>query len=133
MKTKPSFVLALAAICAGGILGQDASAVEGTAFSFDTTANLFEVCSVAKDTGEYAIANQACRAFIEASVQYHDEVTDRKKLKRLICYPKTATIEEGKLAFLSWARAHSGDPKLMAEQPVVGLVRALSAKYPCAK
>ncbi len=88
------------------------------------------MCSVSADAAEYPVANQACRAFIEATVQYHDEVSDRKNLKRLVCYPKTATIADGKAAFLAWTKAKAGDKKLMAEQPVVGLVRSLAAKYP---
>ncbi|MBK1723497.1 hypothetical protein CKO23_14780 [Thiocystis violacea] len=123
----------IAATCTWGLFGQDANAVDEAAFRFDTTTSLYEICAVPQDASEYVVANQACRAFIEASVQYHDEISNRKKLKRLICYPKTATIEDGKQAFIAWASAHSGDKKLMSEQPVVGLVRALAAKYPCAK
>ena len=54
-------------------------------------------------------------------------------MKRLICYPPTATIEDGIAAFLAWGKANSGNAKLMAEQPVIGLVRALAAKAPCKK
>jgi hypothetical protein len=32
---------------------------------------------------------------------------------------------------LKWARANEADVKLMGEQPVVGLVRALADAYPC--
>jgi hypothetical protein len=97
------------------------------------TSELYDICIVETDTLEYQVANQACRAFIEATVQYHDEVNAYKKLKRLICYPASATIEDGKQAFLIWAKHHIGDKKLMAEQPVVGLMRSLGAKYPCKK
>lgn len=132
MKRTPPLALVCGAACVWGLSTQVAGAVEDAAFRFDTTSNLYEVCSVPAEAPEYVVANQACRAFIEASVQYHDEVADRKRVKRLICYPKTATIADGKQAFLTWASAHSGDKRLMAEQPVVGLVRALAAKYPCA-
>lgn len=110
---------------------QPAVAVQDSDLRFDTTAQLAAVCSVGADAAEYPVANQACRAFIEATVQYHDEISDRKNLKRLICYPKTATVEDGKEAFLAWTEANGSDKKLMAEQPVVGLVRSLAAKYPC--
>lgn len=131
MKAKRVFIAALATLSAGGLFGQQAAAVEDADFRFDNTADLYAVCSVAPEAAEYAIAHQACRAFIEASVQYHDEISARKKLKRLICYPPNATIDEGQQIFVEWAKAHGGDPKLMAELPVVGLVRALAAKYPC--
>jgi hypothetical protein len=132
MKLMPSRNLALAAGMALA-LPQLAAAVEDSNFRFDSTTDLYNVCAVAEGAAEYAVAHAACRAFIEAAVQYHDEISNRKNLKRLICYPATATIEDGEQAFTAWARAKAGDPKLMAEQPVVGLVRALAAKYPCPK
>jgi hypothetical protein len=52
-------------------------------------------------------------------------------MKRLVCYPAAATIEDGKAAFVAWAKGNAGDTKLMGEQPVVGLIRSLAAKYPC--
>jgi hypothetical protein len=76
-------------------------------------------------------ASFACRAFIEATVQYHDAVSDRRKMRRLICYPENATIADGRRAFLSWAEANKDNGERMAELPVVGLVRALAARYPC--
>jgi hypothetical protein len=121
----------LGAAAALALFAQTAAAVKDTDFTFDTTRDLYRVCATGLEDPNYVTATLACRAFIEATVQYHDEVTDRKKLKRLICYPKGTTIEQGKAAFLSWAREHSGDDKLMDEVPVVGLVRALAARYPC--
>ncbi len=132
MRSRPAYMTTLAVFCAGGLLSLSAAAVEDADFRFDTTADLYDVCSVGSSAAEFAISNQACRAFIEASVQYHDEISDRRKLQRLICYPANVTIADGKRAFLAWAGDHSGDQRLMAEQPVVGLVRALAAKYPCA-
>jgi len=110
---------------------QSVLAVQDEDIDFDTTEDLYQVCSVEPNAPEYIAASFACRGFIEGSVQYHDEVTDRKNLKRLICYPKGATVADGREAFVAWARKHSGDEKLMNEVPVVGLVRALAEKYPC--
>ena len=64
-------------------------------------------------------------------MQYRVAVSDRKNLKRLICYPKTVTVEDGRAAFVAWARPRLRDAMLMEELPVVGLVRALTDKYPC--
>jgi len=129
----PSTMLATAGLSLALGLAPSARALESSNFRFDSTRDLYNVCSVAAGTAEYAMANAACRAFIEAAVQYHDEISNRRNLKRLICYPATATIEDGKQAFVEWAKAKAGDQKLMTEQPVVGLVRALAAKYPCTK
>lgn len=131
MKPAPSLTQALTAAAIALAVAQPAAALEDADFRFDTTAELYHICTVNADAAEYQVANQACRAFIEAAMQYHDQVSDRKKMKRLVCYPATATIEDGKGAFIAWAKAHAGDKKLMGEQPVVGLVRALMAKYPC--
>lgn len=131
MYKKSSLAAAMGAAGIALVLSQPVAAVNDADFRFDSTAQLAAVCSVAADAAEYALANQACRAFIEATVQYHDQISNRKKMKRLVCYPSAATIEDGKAAFLAWAAANAGNAKLMAEQPVVGLIRALAAKFPC--
>jgi hypothetical protein len=67
----------------------------------------------------------------DPQVRYHDEVSDRKHLKRLVCYPQGTTIGDGRTAFLAWAKENAGNAKRMDEVPVVGLVRALANAYPC--
>ena len=126
---KGVFFFSLLAAC----LPFTAGAIDKTDFNYDSTQNLYMVCSVDQDDPSYIPAILACRAFIEAAVQYHDAVTDRKTLKRLICYDKDATIEKGRVAFLSWFEEHKNNKKLMEELPVIGLVRALAEKYPCPK
>ena len=100
-------------------------------FSLDTTKNLHHLCATPSDHADYAPAIYSCRAFLEATVQYHDAVSDGKTLKRLICYPATATLEDARRAFIAWAEANAGNAKRMAELPVIGAVRALEDKYPC--
>ena len=131
MHKKTSLAAALGTAAVALALGQPAAAVDDTNFRFDKTSDLAAVCSVAADAAEYALANQACRAFIEAAVQYHDEVSNRKKMKRLVCYPSNATIEDGKAVFVAWAAANASNQKLMNEVPVIGLMRSLNGKFPC--
>ncbi|MCF8002947.1 MAG: hypothetical protein K9L32_01850 [Chromatiaceae bacterium] len=130
MKTFLAAGIAVAA-AAGLSLSVQAAPVADEDFNFDTTGDLYQVCATPSDAAEHLVASFACRAFIEATVQYHDAISDRKTMKRLICYPKTATIADGRRAFLAWAAANKDDKSLMDEQPVVGLVRALAAEYPC--
>ncbi|MCF8014166.1 MAG: hypothetical protein K9L65_00445 [Chromatiaceae bacterium] len=130
MKTFLAAGIAVAA-AAGLSLSVQAAPIADEDFNFDTTGDLYQVCATSSDAAEHLVANFACRAFIEATVQYHDAISDRKTMKRLICYPKTATIADGRRAFLAWAAANKDDKSLMDEQPVVGLVRALAAEYPC--
>ncbi len=131
MSKKTVLQTLLGTAVAATLCAQAVAAVQDDNLNFNTTEDLFQVCSVAPDAAEYAAASFACRGFIEGAVQYHDAVTDRKKLKRLICYPSTATVTDGRDAFVAWAQKHAGDRKLMDEIPVVGLVRALAEKYPC--
>ena len=124
----PSMTAAALAAIVGS---QTALAVQDDDMNFDTTVDLYQVCSVQPGAAESVAASFACRGFIEGAVQYHDAVTDRKQLKRLICYPTTATIADGRAAFVAWAKRNAGNTTLMDEVPVVGLVRALAEKYPC--
>jgi hypothetical protein len=112
-------------------MAHPAAAVEDKNISFDTTEDLYRVCSVEPADPSYAAAQVACTAFIKATVEYHDLVSNQKHLKRLICYPQGTTIADGRTAFLAWAQKNAGDAKRMAEMPVVGLVHALSKAYPC--
>jgi hypothetical protein len=114
-----------------GVLSHTATATENQDFDYETTRDLYDVCSVSESDPGFIPAVFGCRAFLEASVQYHDAVSDRKHLKRLICYSKTATISDARGVFLSWVEKHAGDPDLMNESPVVGVVRALAGRYPC--
>lgn len=98
---------------------------------FETTQDLYLVCATERGATGYDGAMLACRSFIEGAVQYHDALTGTAGLKPLICFGQDATIEDGRVAFVSWAEDSRGDAVLMAEAPVVGLVRALSAAAPC--
>ena len=112
-------------------MAQPVAAIEDKNIAFDTTEDLYRVCSVDAADPSYTAAQVACTAFIKATVEYHDLVSNQKQLKRLICYPQGTTIADGRTAFLAWAQKNAGDAKLMGELPVVGLVRALAKTYPC--
>lgn len=125
------FMTMLATASLAATMPQKAAAVEEGDFAFDTTEDLYSICSVDAADPTHVAAQTACTAFIEATVQYHDEISDRKRLKRLICYPQGTTIGDGRTAFLDWARQNSGNAERMKEAPVVGLVRALAKAFPC--
>lgn len=125
------FLILSACVLVGSVL--PAAALEKVDFNFDTTRHLYNLCSVPQNHGDYSSAFYACNGFIEATVQYHDGVSDGKNLKRLICYPADTTLEDGKVVFVAWAKNNENDADLMGELPVQGLVRALAVKYPCTK
>lgn len=112
-------------------IAQPVAAVEDGDLAFETTEDLYHVCATDGADPNHASAQLACTAFLEATVQYHDAVADRKHLKRLICYPQGTSIADGQAAFLGWATQNADDVKRMGELPVVGLVRALANAYPC--
>lgn len=102
-------------------------------FNFKTTEDLYSLCSVSPDHPDFVASIYACKGYIAGAVDYHDGVSDRKNLKRLICYPAATTLKEGREAFVAWAGSRKDDQELMQEQAVVGLVRALANRYPCKK
>jgi len=123
--------LAIGVVAGLALAAGQSNAIENADLRLDSTRDLYEVCSVPAGAAEYIVTHQACRAFIEGVAQYHDLVSKPGKLKRLYCAPPKGTIEDGVAAFNAWASANTGNARLMAEQPAVGLVRALAAKYPC--
>ncbi len=100
-------------------------------FSLQSTRDLYGLCSAPIDHPDYAPAIYSCRSFLEATVQYHDAVSDGQTFKRLICYPAGATLDDAQVAFVTWAKRNVNNKAFMGEMPVIGVVRALEAKYPC--
>jgi len=100
-------------------------------FTLKTTEDLYRVCSVATNDPLRPEAINFCEGFLLGAVSYHDEVTGRENLKRLICYPPTATRDQGIEAFNDWAASHQQDQKFMSDPAVVGAVRALASRWPC--
>lgn len=122
-----ALALALGAIWWSG----PASAVEKRSFWISDTAGYLDVCTVPTDDPQRAEAIHFCLAYMDGVVDYHDALSDHEDMKRLICYPETATLEQGVLVFIDWAQDNQGDKKLMGEPHVIGVVRALSEKWPC--
>ena len=96
-----------------------------------TTEDLYRVCTAAPDDAQAREELDLCEGFLLGAVSYHDAISDRQHLKRLICYPSVATRDQGIDAFVGWASAHQNDRKYMNDPPVYGVVRALAAKWPC--
>lgn len=121
----------LLGIAAIGLWPGLAQAVDKTNVPLRTTEDLYRVCTVAPDDPIRREAIDLCEGFVIGAVSYHDAVSDREHLKRLICYPQTATRDQGVEAFVAWASAHQQDQKFMSDPAVYGVVRGLAAKWPC--
>ena len=107
------------------------AAVTQSDFVLTTTQDLYDVCSVGPDDPLRPQALSFCEGFIVGAVSYHDAISDRKNLKRFFCYQPSDTRDQGIKAFVDWAAAHQQDQKYMNEPPVIGVVRAFAAKWPC--
>ena len=123
--------LGLALLAAVTLLATEARTAERVDFELINTRDLLDICTAGEDDPFWTEAIHYCVAYMEGAVDYHDAITEHENLKRLICYPASATREQGVQAFIEWGQAHSGDAKLMAEPTVIGVVRALAAKWPC--
>jgi hypothetical protein len=108
-----------------------AGAVDSQRFTLKTTEDLYQICSTPNDDPLRVQAINFCEGFLLGVVGYHDAISDREHLKRLICYPTTATREQGIAAFIAWAGDHQQDQKYMSDPAVVGAVRGLASKWPC--
>ena len=102
-----------------------------TALALKTTEDLYQVCTAVLSDAQGREKLDLCEGFVLGAVSYHDAISDRRHLKRLICYPSTATRDQGIEGFVTWASAHQQDQKFMNDPPVYGVVRALAAKWPC--
>ena len=105
--------------------------LNSTDIALYTTEDLYRVCTVRSDDPLEVQAINLCQGFLLGVVSYHDAVADRQHLKRLICYPQTATRDQGIEAFIAWGASHQRDQKYMTEPAVYGAVRGLASKWPC--
>lgn len=134
MSRLPSLAIPVlfATLLSGAVLAAPVSTPQEDDFDFGTTQDLYDLCAAGPDVAGHVAAGFACRAFLAATVQYHDAVTARERLKPLICYPKgTTTLGDARDIFVAWGQRNASDVTLMAERPVKGVVRALAEKYPC--
>lgn len=100
-------------------------------FSVVNTMDLLFLCTLPDDDPLHSEAMNYCLAYLDGVVDYHDVLTEHERMNRLICYPNTATLEQGVLVFIDWAEEKQSDEGLMGEPPIMGVVRALAAEWPC--
>ena len=121
----------LLSVAAMGLWPTFARATDTANFTLKTTQDLYLVCSTASNDPLRTAAINFCEGYLLGILGYHDAITNRKPLKPLVCYPQTATRDQGVQAFIDWAASHQQDRKFMNDPPVVGAVRGLASKWPC--
>ena len=122
---------ALLGVAALGLWPSLAFAMDASDITLKTTEDLYQVCSVPADNPDHSRALSFCEGFLLATASYDYAISDRAHLKRFICFPDTATRDQGIQAFVDWARANLQNPEYMNAPPVEGAVRGLAAKWPC--
>ena len=75
MRCKQTIFSSLVAGVLGLALHGAAFAAQDEDFNFDTTEDLYQICSTSPSSSEHIPARFACRGFIEGAVQYHDPVS----------------------------------------------------------
>jgi hypothetical protein len=128
LEMRISYLLTVAGVA---LLPTLASATNTTNFVLKTTQDLYVVCSTASGDPLYNQAINFCAGYLLGIVSYDDAVSDNKHLHRLVCYPPTATRDEGIQIFTDWAASHQQDQDLMNAPPVLGALRGLGSKWPC--
>jgi hypothetical protein len=108
-----------------------ARATDATNFTLKTTEDLYVVCTTPNSDPLRVQAVNFCEGYLLGAVSYHDAISDRRHLKRFICYPPGTTRDQGMQAFTDWAARHQQDRRFMNDPPVIGAVRGLAAKWPC--
>ena len=121
----------LAAAAFVALASSQASAAETRSFWAENTLDLHDICNLDSSDPQRPQAIHFCLGYIDGAVDYHDAITDHQDLPRLICYPETASLEQGMAIFILWAQANVSDEALMNEPPVMGVVRSLEEKWPC--
>ena len=96
------------------------------------TGDLAALCSAPAQDPMHTAALNWCHGFMVGAGQYHHSVADAGAAhRRLFCLPTPEpTLEQARLAFVAWARAH---PEHASERAVDGLTRFATATWPCPK
>ena len=118
-------VIAAALVCAA----PSVQALELSDFNVKTTRNLVTLCSAPVGEAFYDAAKGYCFGFFDAAQDYHRVITSGDLVAPVACPDKVNTRQELLDAFLSWAASNDG--LLDTESPIQGVMRAVSAKWPC--
>jgi Ssp1 endopeptidase immunity protein Rap1a len=121
----------LAAVVALALWPNLVPAAEISTFYLKTTRDLLDVCTTPESDALRKEAVHYCLGFVVGAVGYHNALAELKDMKRITCYPEGTTREDGVRVFIAWAQARQGDSTLMNESPIVGLMRSLTAQWPC--
>ncbi|MDH3840709.1 MAG: Rap1a/Tai family immunity protein [Chromatiales bacterium] len=106
-----------------------AVAVDTTNFEVKTSRDLVALCSTSASDPLYHAAMGYCLGYVDGAHDYHLSITSGELLKPIACHGPEVTRQQVVDVFLAWSR--NNDSLLDKEAPIHGLMRAVSAKWPC--
>ena len=98
-------------------------------YQVTTTEDLIELCSVSADDPVYPAAMGFCLGYIDAAMDYHAALTAGPKYDPIACPETAVTREQVVVVLMDWSKRNA--QHLNSEAPVVGVMRASAAKWPC--
>jgi hypothetical protein len=119
------YVIALAVLAAS----TQALAVAAQGRQVTTTEELVELCSMSADDPLYSAAMGFCLGYIDAALDYHAALTAGPKYAAITCPDASVTREQVVVVVMEWSKRNM--QQLQGEEPVAGVMRAVSEKWPC--
>lgn len=99
-------------------------------FEVTTTRDLVQLCEAPPNDDYYDVAKGFCLGYIDAAMDYHSAMTGESKLEPIVCPDKSLTRDEVIAVLLDWAGTNQA--LLDGEDPIHGVMRAASNRWPCA-
>jgi hypothetical protein len=125
MKTIVAVLMLIALLAAPALAGP----VTKQDFQVQTTQNLINLCTAAKDDPLHNHARNFCHGYLVGAFHYYLEAHDGPKATKLVCFAKKRpSRNQAVKMFVDWAQAH---PQYMKERPVETEFRFLMATWPC--
>lgn len=125
MKTKP-----IAWMMAFAIGSPQAVALTAENFTVTTTRDLVRLCEATPSDALYDVAKGFCLGYVDAAMDYHTALTGESKFKPIVCPDGSLTRDQVVAELLRWAS--SNQQLLDSEDPIHGVMRSASNRWPCA-
>ncbi len=106
-----------------------AASVSTEDFKVRTTGDLVKLCSASTKDPEYSTARGFCLGYLDAAHDYHAALTAGGTFDPIACPGPDVTRDRVAEALVAWANKNKR--MLDGEAPIHGVMRAVSAKWPC--